>query len=326
MGMIIKGAWVDEDYVIDNGAYIREKSIYDSTLNDETINSIAENPERYRLVISLSCPWSHGVTLVHGMKMLGDHVPITIVTKGDEGYAFDENAPYINGSQISHLHQLYTHSDQEYSGRSTVPILWDTEVNKIISNDSSHIMSALDCLNLGKHDYVLRPANFIEDIERLNKELYNELTNAVYCAGFAQSQEAYDMSVSRIFLLLDRLEDRLSTSRFLLGSFICECDLKLFSTLVKFDICYYLFHLCCKKRICEYNNLWAYSRDIYSIPGVSETVNFEAMFDATLRSDFPGRIPYFKPVMPSIDWHQEHKRGSLGPRRVFLSSGKSIEI
>ncbi|MCJ8337904.1 MAG: glutathione S-transferase C-terminal domain-containing protein [Pseudomonadales bacterium] len=319
MGMLVNGQWSEQDNIIVDGAYIREESLCRAAIE---VGSIIKYPGRYHLIASWSCPWSHRTMLIRQVVGLSDHVPLHI-TGGPkiEGYSADHGNPWkIPGteSEIIHMHQLYSLSDTDYTGRSTVPILWDSHLRKIISNESTHIMQIFDRENPNRQaatranptaalytDQPLIPVLLKTQILELNDEIYCQLSNAVYRAGFAELQSAYDEAVQQVFNMLQRLNARLATSRFLLADQPTLADWLLLPNLVRFDIDYYLHSRCCLARLTDYPHLWAYARDLYNLPGISDTVNFAAIHQSNYSA---GDI---LPLIPKADWQLKADREHL---------------
>ncbi|MEY8840209.1 glutathione S-transferase family protein, partial [Cribrihabitans sp. XS_ASV171] len=264
---------------------------------------------------SLACPWAHRTTIFRHLKDLTDHIGLSVVHPHmlGEGWSFDTDFECATGDPLHdfhHAHQLYTKADPEYSGRVTVPILWDKKRETIVSNESAELIrmfnSAFDGLTGNTDDYW--PEKLREGIEEVNARIYDTVNNGVYKAGFATSQEAYDEPVRELFDSLDWLEDRLSTSRYLMGDRITEADWRLFTTLVRFDKVYHTHFKCNRSRITDYPNLWGYLRELYQWPRVSETVNFDHIVEHYYYSHDmvnPNRII---PINPQPDFTAPHGR------------------
>ena len=330
MGMLIKGKWTEEDHIIENGVYQRPASIYNHDLAADMPLSLAQEKDRFHLIASWSCPWSHRLTLMRTLKGLENLIPLHIAGgKRVQGYPLKNGDLWqVPGSQqnIVHLHQLYSINDPNYTGRSTVPILWDRKTQTIVSNESSKIMRALDAVatsptnNQTLSNFTLLPAEQQNAIDALNKTIYENLSNAVYRASFATTQAAYDQAVSKVFATMDELEERLTEQRYLLGGAITEADWRLFPTLVRFDIDYFIHSRCSQKRLTEYPVLWAYARDLYSWRGVANTVNFPAIH---LSNHSKRKII---PLMPHADWSAPHHREKLSPAQVYRANQERINI
>ena len=314
MGMLVDGKWMDEDQIIESGAFVREPSTFAASFDLDAGNSAPPDP-RYWLIASRSCPWSHGATMARALLGLERHVGVHIA-RGPriEGYATNGGEEWaVPGTphRFKHLHQLYTLADPTFTGRSTIPVLWDRQTSKILSNDSRLILRAFSNLNhqIGRRDTVdLAPVELRDDIDMLNDWLFANLNNAVYRAGFAESQGAYDDAVKTVFMALDALESRLEKQCYLLGDEIAEADLRLFSTLVRFDSVYVTLHRCCRKRLTEFPALWSYARSLYALPEIKETVDFSEILRGSYLNDTSNNPHNITPVLPDADWGAPHDR------------------
>ncbi len=328
MGMLRNGRWTEEDEVVVAGAYERQPSVFNQAITPELIEAMSREPDRFHLIASQSCPWSHRTMLVRALKDLGAAIPMHIAHGPRvQGYSANGGTHWpVPGTDesILHLHQLYTLSDVAYSGRSTVPILWDSQRRRIVSNDSAAIMRAFDAVPSarGHHDFTLLPEQLLPEIDAINAEIYTGLSNGVYRAVFAEKQEAYDSAVRQVFDTMGKLDRLLSDRRYLLGSTITEADWRGFPTLMRFDAVYYIQHLCSHRRLVDYPNLWAYARDLYSWQGVAETLDLEAMRAASYATEAHGIVP----IAPHADWSAPHEREALGPAHLALRSGQAIEV
>lgn len=332
MGMVIDGLWTDDEQTIEDGAYRRQASVYRHQVSSAVVAALRGEPGRFHLIASLSCPWSQRTMILRQLKGLTDSVPLHIAHGPRvQGYAANGGAPWtVPGSDrtIVHLHELYTRGDPTYTGRSTVPILWDSAAGSIVSNDSAPILRAFDAAEAeqGALDFTLRPDRLAAEIDALNAWLYDGMNNGVYRAGFAERQDAYDTAVSEVFATLDDLEQRLSARRYLLGATITEADWRLFPTLVRFDSIYYVLHKCCRRRLVDYPHLWAYARDLYAWRGIAATVDFDAMRAASYANDTAGNPHGIVAVLPEVDWTRPHGREARGPARVVLRSGAAQAV
>ena len=326
--MLIAGRWVPEaDRFIKDGAFVRETSTFDLDVEFEDICALAADPGRFRLIASRSCPWSHRTLLVRAVKGLERLLPAAFAGEPRiEGYALrdEESAKWSGIRRLRHVHQLYTLSDPGYSGRATVPLLWDTAKRRIVSNGSARIMRALDrvmrALDRASRTerYTLVPGHLAPEIDRLNRRIHEGLANAVYRAGLAQRQDVYDGAVADVFATLDELEDRLADRRYLFGSIVTESDWRLFPTLVRFDPVYATHFRCTRRRLREYPNLWAYARDLWCWPGVAGTVDLTAILQGYYRNDGEHNPHGIVAEAPASDWSAGHGRARLGPTQVWL--------
>jgi len=290
MGLLIDGVWHDQWY--DTGrtggrfersaAQFRNWITPDGSAGPSGTGGFAAESGRYHLYVSLACPWAHRTLIFRRLKGLEDHIGVSVVHPDmlNQGWSFAEDFDGATGDRLyrsAHAHQIYTRADPEFSGRVTVPILWDRTRETIVSNESAEIIrmlnSAFDGITGNTQDYW--PEDLREEIEPVNARIYDTLNNGVYKCGFATTQEAYDEAVAPLFDTLDWLEARLGKARYLMGDRITEADWRLFTTLIRFDPVYHLHFKCAKKRIADYPNLWAYTRELYQWPGVADTVNLE---------------------------------------------------
>ncbi|RED53438.1 glutathione S-transferase C-terminal domain-containing protein [Aestuariispira insulae] len=305
MGMLVKGRWRDEDQLHINGHYQRPVSVFDGEIEGEHLKQARNQPGRYVLIGSASCPWSHRCILVRAVEGLEGMIPIHLAHGPRvEGYALDGGKEWpIPGTRNTarHLHQLYSLSEPAYTGRSTVPVLWDRETCRIVSNESSQIVAFLAALG-GRGRLFPTPTAAAQ--EELQLRMHEALNNGVYRAGFAESQEAYDEAVVEVFTMMDELEERLGDHSFLMGKALSYADLQLFVTLVRFDPVYYILHRCCLKRLVDYPRLWRWARRIYQMPGVSDTVDWGAICRASYANDTRHAQPAIVPVLPLADWWQ----------------------
>ncbi len=288
MGMLVDGQWQDVwyDTKTTGGRFVRSESQFrhwvtaDGSAGPTGEAGFKAEAGRYHLYASYACPWVHRVLIYRALKGLENMIDVSFVhwlMRGD-GWTFAATPDGIVGDRLFHLdfaHQLYTKADSQYSGRVTVPILWDKKNNTIVSNESAEIIrmlnSAFDDIGATPGDYY--PVDQRDDIDSLNELIYHNINNGVYKCGFATSQEAYDEAIDPLFDTLDELEQRLASHRFLCGEAPLEVDWRLFPTLFRFDAIYYIHFKCAKKRIADYPNLSRYTRELYQWPGIAATTN-----------------------------------------------------
>ncbi|MEL6104197.1 MAG: glutathione S-transferase C-terminal domain-containing protein [Pseudomonadota bacterium] len=321
MGMLINGEWhADTDRTQKDGAFRRETSALPVIPASLLAKRLGNEPAPI-LVASLSCPWSHRATLVRAVKDLKT-VPVAVAGgPRTEGYALtDANPLRLSNELARQVHQLYRATDPRYTGRATVPLLWDAQAQTILSNDSATIARAMDIAGSG---WRLAPDAQADEIDAINARIYEGLANAVYRAGFATSQQAYEAAVSDVYATLDWLENLLTHQRCLLGPQITESDLFLFATLVRFDAAYAPLFRCTRRRLVDYPALWAYARDVYQWPGVAETVDFTANLQGYFLNDTDNNPHGIVPDLPEIDWNAPHGRATLGPLTVW-QNGRQI--
>ncbi len=289
MGLLVDGKWVDQWYDTKStgGKFVRRDAGFrnwvtaDGSAGPSGEGGYKAEAGRYHLYVSMACPWAHRTLIFRKLKGLEEMIPISVVhwLMMENGWTFDQADGVIpdavNNADFDH--QLYSKAKPDYTGRVTVPILWDKKTDTIVSNESSEIIrmfnSAFDDIGAKPGDYY--PAEKREEIEAVNERIYDTLNNGVYKCGFATSQEAYDAAVEPLFGTLGWLEERLAKSRFLVGDEVTEADWRLFPTLYRFDAIYHFHFKCSKARLADYPNLWAYTRDLYQHPGISETVNLD---------------------------------------------------
>ena len=325
MGLLVDGKWVDQWYDTkkSGGKFVRSQAQFrnwitpDGTAGPSGNGGFAAESGRYHLYVSLACPWAHRTLIFRQLKDLTDHITVSVVHPDmlSEGWSFETDEHGATGDTLygnDFAHQIYTKADPDYSGRVTVPILWDKRQETIVSNESSEIIrmfnSAFDGVTGNTLD--LWPEAERDAIEEVNQRVYSNVNNGVYKSGFATTQEAYDAAVHPLFETLDWLEDRLSKSRYLMGDQQTEADWRLFTTLIRFDPVYHLHFKCNLKRLIDYQNLWAFTRDLYQTPGVADTVNLQHIvrhYHYSHESINPHRII---PINPALDYWEPHGRGA----------------
>lgn len=332
MGMVVAGRWINDDDQIEAGAFVRRASQYDLDLGADVVDGLTSEPGRYHLIASLSCPWSHRTLIMHQFNDLRGTVSVQIAGGlRVEGYAIDQGQAWqVPGTdqRLRHVHQLYHLSDPAYTGRASVPILWDALTQRIVSNDSAKIMRAFDAARHKESplELTLMPAHLLDAINALNDDIYRDLSNAVYRAGLAERQEAYDDAVDVVFAMLDLLEERLSCRRYLFGAVVTEADWRLFPTLARFDAVYATHFKCTRRRLVDYPNLWGYARDLYSWRGIADTVDLAAILEGYYRYDGEHNPFEIIAAPPDIDWQAPHDRTALGPAKLTLRTGKAVSV
>jgi glutathionyl-hydroquinone reductase len=316
MGYLHEGQWRNGWYDTkqSNGDFVRPAAQFlDFVTADGTTRFPAESG-RYHLYVSLACPWAHRTLIMRKLKCLEEVVSLSVVepVMSSEGWAFSEDLPdHLHG--LSHLHQLYTRSRKAYSGRVTVPVLWDKKTEQIVNNESADIVRMLnrEFAGLDSESYDYYPAALQDDIDDLNAYVYDNVNNGVYRVGFAGTQRAYEAAVKRLFKALDSLEARLSHSRYLVGNTLTEADWRLFTTLIRFDAVYHVHFKCNLRRIEDHPNLSGYVRDLFQMPGIAHTVNFDHIkrhYYMSHEHINPNRIV---PLGPKLDFTQPHGRGQI---------------
>ena len=323
MGLLVEGKWQDQWYstketggkFVRNDAGFRNWITADGSAGPTGSDGFKVESGRYHLYLSHACPWANRTTIFRKLKGLEDHIDTSVVHHfmADKGWTFEleEGATGDRVNGFDYMHQVYTAAKPDYSGRVTVPVLWDKERKTIVSNESSEIIrmfnSEFAAIGDNSQDYypeALRPR-----IDEINERVYHTLNNGVYKCGFATTQEAYEDAFNPLFDTLDWLEQILSENRYLAGDTITEADWRLFTTLVRFDPVYVGHFKCNKKRLRDYPNLWNYTLELYQWPGVAETINLRHIkqhYYASHETINPTRIV---PVGPDVDYTVPHNRG-----------------
>lgn len=315
MGLLVKGKWHDKwDYNNDEGEFIREESQFRNWITkDGSAGPTGEagfkaEPNRYHLYVSLACPWASRALIMRSLKGLEDMISISVVNTlmGENGWTFEEEEGVIQDPvfQANYMYQIYTHVEPDYSGRVTVPVLYDLKENKIVNNESADIMRMLNSAfnEVGGNDKDFLPEDKMAEIDAINEKVYGTINNGVYKAGFATTQDVYEKEVTTLFDALDDIEERLEHSRYLVGDEITEADWRLFTTLIRFDSAYYGHFKCNIRRIVDYKNLWRYTRELYNEPGVKETVNFDHIKKHYYRSHKQINPNAIVPKGPELDF------------------------
>ncbi|MEM6381766.1 MAG: glutathione S-transferase family protein [Pseudomonadota bacterium] len=326
MGLLVDGVWQDQWYDTrkTGGKFVRSQSQFrhwvtahgDAGLSG--VGGFKAEPGRYHLYVSLACPWAHRTLIMRKLKGLEDMISVDVVSPlmYEKGWVFDDQQPEATSDRLfgsSALSEVYVKADPTYSGRVTVPILWDKAQNAMVSNESSEIIrmlnSAFDGVGATPADYY--PQNHRVEIDALNERIYDAINNGVYKSGFATTQEAYHEAVTTLFEALDEVEERLSRNRYLVGDQITEADWRLFTTLIRFDAVYVGHFKCNVRRISDYANLSGYLRELFQWPGIAETVSFDHIkrhYYASHETINPTRIV---PVGPELDLDSPHGRDHL---------------
>lgn len=283
MGLLVDGHWRDRWYDTEShgGRFVRPDSAFRDWVSADGSTGFRAEPDRYHLYVSLACPWAHRALIVRHLKGLESVIPVSVVHPhmGDRGWSFDPypGATGDRANGFKYLHQLYTAARPDYTGRVTVPALWDTERRTIVNNESSELVRILNTAfdAYGDAELDLYPEDLQEEIDSVNALVYDRINNGVYKTGFATRQQPYEEAVTRLFGALDLMEERLANQSFLVGNRFTEADVRLFTTLIRFDPVYVGHFKCNLKRLADYPRLWDHTRRIYQRPGVRETVNFD---------------------------------------------------
>ena len=321
MGVVIDGAWRDEELpqeVSQGGEFRRIDSRFRDRISADGASGFKVEAGRYHLYVAYGCPWAHRTLIFRALKKLEGAITVAYAIPGrkEQGWTFESDPDFpdcppdrVNG--FHHLHEAYTATDPRYTGKVTVPTLWDTKTKRVINNESSEIIqmlnSELDAIAASGDFY---PAALRPEIDRINDLIYRNVNNGVYRCGFARSQSAYEAAYDALFETLDELEARLGRQRYLVGRQITEADWRLFPTLVRFDVAYFSVFRCNRQRIADYPNLLNYMRELYQVPGIAATVkprHYVINYWSIKRLNPSGIIPKGTPV----DYAQPHNRARL---------------
>jgi putative glutathione S-transferase len=326
MGLLIDGVWHEQDPDAakasnGSGRFERAETAFRNWVTPTGRpgptghDGFAASAGRYHLYVSLACPWAHRTLIVRALKGLEQIVPVSVThwLMAEQGWTFAQGEGVVPDPLFNsrYLHELYTRADPNYTGRASVPVLWDKHTQTIVNNESSEIIrmfnTAFDAVGAKPGDFY--PKDKRDAIDAVNARVYDTLNNGVYKAGFATTQAAYEEAVMPLFDTLDWLEEQLGHSRFLLGDHLTEADIRLFTTLVRFDVVYNGHFKCNIRRVVDYRNLWAYSRDIYQLPGVAPTVNFQHIKRHYYMSHKRINPTGIVPVGPVLDFESPAERG-----------------
>ncbi len=310
-GYLLQGQWHTGWYDTDRhqGHFDRKASHFRHWIGGSD-GAFPAAPDRYHLYVSYACPWAHRTLILRALKGLEATVSVSVVqpVMGEDGWTFGEAGDPLHG--VRHLREIYTRAQPDYTGRVTVPVLWDKQDERIVNNESADILRMLN----GAFDAWARPApDFYPAplraaIDRINAQVYEQVNNGVYRAGFATAQAAYEQAYESLFAMLDQLEARLAGADFLCGAQVTEADWRLFTTLVRFDAVYHGHFKCNRQRLVEFPQLWDYTRALYQTPGVADTVRMDHIkqhYYASHTHINPTRIV---PAGPAIDWQAPTRR------------------
>ncbi|MHC1548268.1 glutathione S-transferase family protein [Phyllobacterium sp. K27] len=322
MGLLIDGVWHNQWYDTKDsgGRFIRSESQFrnwvtpDGSAGPTGDAGFKAESGRYHLYVSYACPWAHRTLIFRALKQLQDVISVSVVDyyMGAEGWTFDGK----DGATTDHLfgykrlHEVYTRADTNYSGRVTVPVLWDRQQNTIVSNESSEIIRMLNSAfnEFGDPDFDFYPEELRSEIDAINAVIYPNINNGVYRTGFATTQAAYEEAFAQLFGALDEIELRLSNQRYLVGNRLTEADWRLFTTLLRFDPVYVGHFKCNRQRIADYPNLSNYVRELYQVPGIAPTVNMQHIKRHYYESHKTINPTGIVPVGPDIDYAAPHDR------------------
>ncbi len=321
MGQLVEGVWQDDTATrIQGGRFIRTQTRFHNWITEDGSpgptgeGGFPAEAGRYHLYVSLACPWAHRTVIYRALKKLENVISMSVVApiRGPEGWLFDgkDGTTFDTVNHQKQMADIYRLVDPRYTGRVTVPVLWDKQRHTIVNNESSEIIrmfnAAFNLVTGDRADYY--PLELRDEIDRVNEQVYRNINNGVYRAGFATAQDAYEEAFRNVFATLDELEDRLSRQRYLIGSHLTEADLRLFPTLIRFDAVYYSHFKCNWRRIIDCPNLSNYLRDLYQIPGIAETVDINQ-----IKRHYYGSQPQVNPtgivpLGPHLDFDAPHDR------------------
>ncbi|EJE8555381.1 glutathione S-transferase family protein [Vibrio vulnificus] len=315
MGKLIEGVWHDVWYDTKQtkGKFVREDAGFRDWIENKPQAPFQPESGRYHLYVSLACPWAHRTLIFRKLKGLEAHIDVTVVCPDmlSDGWKMGLPEPLFGHTK---LHQIYTQAKPDYTGRVTVPVLWDKKTNTIVSNESSEIIrmfnSAFNQLTGNQDDYY--PDSLREVIEEWNAFIYPNINNGVYRCGFATTQEAYEEAYYALFSALDRVEHHLATHRYLAGSQMTEADWRLFTTLIRFDAVYVGHFKCNQKRIADYPHLNGYMKELYQIEGIAETTDFYHIKRHYYFSHIGINPTQVVPLGPDLDLDSGHGREGIG--------------
>jgi putative glutathione S-transferase len=321
VGLLIEGEWHTDWYDTEKsgGRFVRPDAGFRHWIEPDSDARFPAEAGRYHLYVSLACPWASRALIFRKLKGLESMIGLSIVDPfmGDDGWFFSDGPGCIpdtvNGFRF--LRQLYTKAVPDYTGRVSVPVLWDKQKQTIVNNESADIIrmfnSAFDDVGAGAGDYY--PASLRERIDAINDTVYNNVNNGVYKAGFATAQSAYEEAACALFDTLDELEALLGRQRYLVDDAITEADWRLLTTLVRFDSVYYSHFKCNRRQLRDYPNLWNYCRELYQMPGVAGTVNLHHIKQHYYRSQPTVNPTRIVPIGPKIDFTAPHDRAEKFP-------------
>ena len=328
MGLLVEGVWQDRwyDTASTGGRFVRSQSAFRDRVAADGSTDFLPEAGRYHLYVSYACPWAHRTLIYRALKGLENHISVSVVNPLmlENGWTFEDWRGVVPDpiSGASFLHQVYSRARPDYTGRVTVPVLWDRKTGTIVNNESAEIIRFFDREfdGVGATGPRFCPRELEEKIDEVNAFVYERINNGVYRAGFATTQEAYEEAVFLLFEALDEIEERLSRNRYLLGERVTEADWRLFTTMVRFDAVYVGHFKCNLRRLVDYPNLWGWTRELYQTPGVSDTVHFDHIKHHYYRSHGSINPTGVVPAGPVIDFDEPHGRDQSAGLRGFRSA------
>lgn len=317
LGLLIEGKWTsDREQEDKEGRFVRPSTTFRNWISADGSSSFKAEPDRYHLYVSLACPWAHRTLIMRQLKGLTEAISVSVVdpVMDEHGWEFSK-APGCIPDLVNHTHYLwevYAKAEPNYTGRVTVPVLWDKQTGTIVNNESREIIRMLDTEfgDIATHQIDLYPSGLQDTIEQTIDAIYQPINNGVYRAGFATTQAAYEEGVTDLFKALDHWETILGQQRFLCGNQLTEADICMFTTLLRFDPVYYVHFKCNLRRIIDYPNLWGYLRDIYQHPGVKDTCNIDHIKLHYYKSHPKVNPTRIVPKGPILDLNEDPARAS----------------
>jgi putative glutathione S-transferase len=329
MGLLIEGRWADQWYDTKStgGRFVRQDSAFRGKVTADGSSGFKAEAGRYHLYVCYACPWAHRTLIVRALKGLEDVISVDAVDPymGAQGWTFDDirdgsRSPGATGDRVNGkaaMHEIYTLAKPDYTGRVTVPVLWDKQTRTIVNNESAEIIRMLNSEfdEFADRSVNLSPAELLPEIDAINADVYDRVNNGVYKAGFATDQAVYDEAVTRLFEQLERLEARLSEHRWLVGDRLTEADIRLFTTLLRFDPVYHGHFKCNLRPLHEYTALWGHTREIAQLPGVAATIEMAHIKRHYYESHHTINPTGIVPKGPLLDLAAPHGRGHLPEAR-----------
>lgn len=318
--MLIEGQWIDDDEKYRNltsGTFVRPESSWRDTITADGSSGFKAEPDRYHLFLAPSCPWAHRTQIIRRLKGLEKTISATLSDRPRiRSWAYTEGIDDIKPVEagVLELHEIYIKADPNYTGRVTVPTLWDRKTQTIVNNESAEIIRMLNSEfdEFAENDLPdLYPASFRALIDELNDRIYKTVNNGVYRCGFAKTQEAYDEHIGPMFETFDHLEELLSNQRYLITSYPTEADWRLFVTLIRFDFVYFSHFKCNIRRIQDYPNLWNYTLDLYQTPGLRQVIDIDGIKRGYYGGQSNVNPSGVVPTGPIIDLTTPHNRELL---------------
>lgn len=320
MGMLIEGQWIDDDEKYRNstsGTFVRPESSWRDTITADGSSGFKAEPDRYHLFLAPSCPWAHRTQIIRRLKGLEKAISATLSDRPRiRSWAYTEGIDDIKPVEagVLELHEIYIKADPNYTGRVTVPTLWDRKTQTIVNNESAEIIRMLNSEfdEFAENDLPdLYPVTFRALIDELNDRIYKTVNNGVYRCGFAKTQEAYNEHIGPMFETFDHLEELLSNQRYLITSYPTEADWRLFVTLIRFDFVYFSHFKCNIRRIQDYPNLWNYTLDLYQTPGLRQVIDIDGIKRGYYGGQSNVNPSGVVPTGPIIDLTAPHDRELL---------------